>query len=347
MEGRLFVIGDVHGCIDELNDLLALIEFEPGRDRLIFAGDLVAKGPDSVGVIQRAIELGAESVRGNHEERVLSYLSGKRRHDGSEHANIARRLGEKEREYLENTPLYLRFPEENLLVVHAGIDPALPLEEQEPSVLLNVRGVTSSGATTTRAQEGLPWASRYRGEELIVFGHDAIRGLQLREHSIGLDSGCVYGGELSALEVRPRKLYSVPAREMYSRPLNRNAIVRLPICREDELEEGRVFVAQIGVDLKGNAEQALVVRDSRGRARAYRNRCKHLPVPLDLGSGSPALNDDGTLVCVGHGARYRADDGYCLSGPCKGEWLEPLRLRREGDALVLHLDAKSSPPKRP
>lgn len=340
MAARLFVVGDIHGCLDELNDLLALIEFRPGHDRLVLAGDLVAKGPDSIGVIRRAIELGAQSVRGNHEERVLSYLNKKRRADGSEHANIARRLGDAEREYLEKTPLYLRFPEEKLLVVHAGIDPSLPIEEQEPSVLLNVRGVTAAGSPTTRAQEGLPWASFYRGDELIVFGHDAIRGLQLREHSIGLDSGCVYGGELSALEVRSRRLYSVPAREMYSRPLKRNAIVRLPVCRDDELREGRVFVAQIGVDLKGNPEQALIIRDSRGTARAYRNRCRHLPIPLDLGSGAPTLHEDGTLLCTAHGARYRADDGYCLSGPCKGEWLESLRLRKEGEALVLHLDAK-------
>lgn len=343
MEARLFIIGDIHGCLDELDDLLQLIDFRQGKDRLVFAGDLVAKGPDSAGVIRRAMELGALSVRGNHEERVLSYLSGKRRRDGSEHANIARRLKPDEREYLENTPLYLRFPEDELLVVHAGIDPALPLDAQDPNVLLNVRGVNAEGEPTMRAQEGLPWASLYRGEELIVFGHDAIRGLQLRENSIGLDSGCVYGGELSALEVRSRRLYSVPAREMYSRPLNRNSIVRLPVCRDEELAQGRVFIAQIGVDLKGNAEQALVVRDSTGAARAYRNRCKHLPIPLDLGSGSPTLSEDGALVCVAHGARYRAEDGYCVSGPCKGEWLESLRLRKEGDAIVLHLDAQGAP----
>lgn len=342
MSGRVFVVGDIHGCLEEFDELLRLIQFDAGSDRLILAGDLVAKGPDTTGVIRRAMELGALSVRGNHEERVLSYLSGKRRLDGSEHANIAKKLEEDERDYLERTPLYLRVPEKNLLVVHAGIDPSRPLEEQDPSVLLNVRGVKNDGTPTMRAQEGLPWASLYRGDELIVFGHDAIRGLQLREHSIGLDSGCVYGGELSALEVGARRLYSVPAKEIYSRPLNRRSIVRLPVCRDDELREGRIFTVQIGVDLNGNPEQALILRDSQGMAHAYRNRCKHVPIPLDLGSGAPTLSDDGTIVCVAHGARYRAEDGHCISGPCQGEWLEPLRLRKEGDALVLHLEASDT-----
>jgi nitrite reductase/ring-hydroxylating ferredoxin subunit len=99
------------------------------------------------------------------------------------------------------------------------------------------------------------------------------------------------------------------------------------VCREDELIQGAVRVAQLGRDADGRPVQALVLRNGTGGIVAYRNLCKHLPVPLDGGTGKVLAEDGAHLICGTHGATYRLEDGYCVEGPCEGASLEPLRVR--------------------
>src|ERR1051325_9474122 len=73
IERKVLVLGDIHGCIDEFNELLDKVHYHPGADRLILLGDLVDRGPDSIGVIQRAIEVGAECLMGNHDEKYVRW----------------------------------------------------------------------------------------------------------------------------------------------------------------------------------------------------------------------------------------------------------------------------------
>ena len=107
------------------------------------------------------------------------------------------------------------------------------------------------------------------------------------------------------------------------------------VCREDELRVGEVRTALLGHDREGRPIEAVLLRDERGGIVAYRNLCRHLPVPLDGGAGD-LLSDDGLhLVCATHGATYRSSDGYCIDGPCEGMSLHPLRVRRSrGDLYV-------------
>jgi nitrite reductase/ring-hydroxylating ferredoxin subunit len=111
--------------------------------------------------------------------------------------------------------------------------------------------------------------------------------------------------------------------------------IEVRVCREQDLVAGKVIVVAVGDDDRGRPITALVLRDSDGAPVAYRNLCRHLPVPLDGGTGE-LLSEDGTyLVCGTHGACYRLHDGLCVEGPCKGLALYPLGLRRRGHDLYV------------
>jgi hypothetical protein len=125
---------------------------------------------------------------------------------------------EPEWRWLTSRPLYLKVPEHQTLVVHAGLVPGRPLEAQREADLISMRSLTPEGEASPRIEGLTPWASRWAGPELVVFGHDAVRGLQQYPHALGLDTGCVYGKALTALLLPERRLVSVPARRVYSPP---------------------------------------------------------------------------------------------------------------------------------
>ncbi|OJH36012.1 metallophosphoesterase [Cystobacter ferrugineus] len=214
---RTLFIGDVHGCAEELDALLEECGHRPG-DRVVLVGDLVAKGPDSAGVVRRARERGMLAVRGNHDEHVLRWHKGempKHKKLKPEHKQVLDTLTDADWAYLESLPLHLSFPELNVRVVHGGLVPGVPLEKQEPELMLNLRSITSEGEPSKKLEAGVPWASLWRGPELIIFGHDALRGVQRHPHAIGLDSGCVYGRRLTAYVLPEARFYSVTAKRTY------------------------------------------------------------------------------------------------------------------------------------
>ncbi len=214
---RTLFIGDVHGCAEELDALLKECGWQPG-ERVVLVGDLVAKGPDSAGVVRRARELGLLAVRGNHDEHVLRWHQGHTRPGKKlkpEHQQVLETLAPSDWTYLASRPLYLKLPELNVLAVHAGLVPGVPLKEQRQEHLLNLRSIGSDGRPSKRVEDGEPWASLWPGPELVLFGHDAWRGLQRHPNAYGLDSGCVYGGRLTAYVLPEGRFYSVPARRTY------------------------------------------------------------------------------------------------------------------------------------
>ena len=218
---RTIIVGDVHGCLDELQALLRQCGVVSG-DRVVLAGDLVAKGPDSRGVVQLVREMGALAVLGNHDDFCIDVW--RRRHQAE--ARRPRRwlldtLDESDWAFLESLPLFLRLGAEReggpeVAVVHAGAVPGVPLEEQERENLLSLRSLVGGSAPSRRLLMRWPWAAAWRGPEHIVFGHDAVRGLQQYPLATGLDTGCVYGRELTALEFPARRFYKVPARRRYA-----------------------------------------------------------------------------------------------------------------------------------
>jgi hypothetical protein len=212
------VIGDVHGCPDELQDLLRACGHTRG-DRVVLVGDLVFKGPDSRGVLALVRELSALSVRGNHDQHALrmrGLLAA-----GDDSVKPAKRalletFDESDWALLEGLPFWHALPDHGALVVHAGLQPGVPIEDQDPEVLMNVRTLRADGSPSKRGDDGTLWGARWPGPELVLFGHHAARGLQQHPFAIGLDTGCVYGGKLSACILPERKLVSVPARHAYA-----------------------------------------------------------------------------------------------------------------------------------
>ncbi len=211
---RTLVVGDVHGCRQELEDLLKVAGFT-SDDRLVLAGDFVAKGPDSQGVVQLARERQALGVLGNHDAHVLNALAGKQA--GPHHQRVAASLTPADVQYLDFLPLWLDFAELNALVVHAGLLLRTPLLEQPRDWCINLRSLDLEGNPSKRVDGGVPWASRWPGPRFVYFGHDAMRGLQKHRHAWGLDTGCVYGRTLTAVWLPEQRLVSVPARQVWLR----------------------------------------------------------------------------------------------------------------------------------
>jgi hypothetical protein len=217
---RTLIVGDVHGCLDELLELLVRADRAP-EDRVVLVGDLVAKGPNSVGVVRWARESGADAVLGNHDAHVLRAVRGDTK-VGPAHRAVAETLSAADVAWLESRPLWLRLDgaaERPHIVVHGGLVPGLSLEQQTRDHLLNLRSITADGEPSKRI-DGAPWATLWHGPEHVVFGHDAVRGLQQHPFATGLDTGCVYGRELTALVLPAGELVSVPALRAYA-PMTR------------------------------------------------------------------------------------------------------------------------------
>jgi hypothetical protein len=211
---RTIIVGDVHGCARELDALLENLRFS-GEDRLVSVGDLVGKGPRGAQVVRFFREGGHEAVRGNHDEKILAWRRGETKKLPHSHRRDAARMSEADFEWLGSLPLYIEL--DGAIVVHGGIAPGIALADQDPDVLMNLRSIRPDGSTSVRACEGAPWAQTWPGPALAVFGHDAVRGLQRWPHAIGLDTGCVYGGSLSALVLPERRIESVRAERAYAK----------------------------------------------------------------------------------------------------------------------------------
>ncbi len=219
MPERTLIVGDVHGCLEELEALLDVVAFEPGEDALVSVGDLVGKGPHGAEVVRLFREGGHRAVRGNHEDRLLRWHHGesKKKLRGM-HLVHAVALSDDDWAWLDALPLWIRLDAYGVTVLHAGRLPEVPLEAHEPAWLMSMRTIAADGAPSKRLEDGPLWAASWGGPDEVVFGHDAISGLQRWPHAIGLDTGCVYGGALSAYVLPEREVVSVQARATYEEP---------------------------------------------------------------------------------------------------------------------------------
>ena len=212
---RRIFIGDIQGCREPLERLLEAVAFVRGRDRLLPVGDLVNKGPDSPGTLNLLMELGAEPVLGNHDLHWLD--KGK---------------GEKAmRAWLRSQPFVRVF--DDVIMVHGGLHPKWDeaklrqLDTAEADYAINVRYCDADGMRPPDdwpppGPPFRPWDDFYRGEKRVVFGHWARRGLVVRPQCVGLDTGCVYGGQLSAWIAEEDRIVQVdgwrpPARDTQPR----------------------------------------------------------------------------------------------------------------------------------
>jgi diadenosine tetraphosphatase ApaH/serine/threonine PP2A family protein phosphatase len=215
MGGRTIVVGDVHGCYDELEELLGRAAFGAG-DRLVCVGDLVAKGEKSRDVLDLFMsDARLSSVLGNHDRAVLRALRGEAVRLKPAQEKGLRELQPEGARYAQFlSALALSIDLGSHVVVHAGLRPGVALAEQSADDLTELR--TLGPDRTSR--DGTPWYDVYDGERVALFGHWPAPFPRRGPRAIGLDTGCVYGYELTAYVIEEDKFLSVPARRAYSPP---------------------------------------------------------------------------------------------------------------------------------
>ena len=238
--GPFDIIGDVHGCHDELHALLSELGYEidpdggsarhPDGRRAVFLGDLVDRGPATPAVLRLVMGMAAEGsalcIAGNHEVKLLRAL--RKRNVRTDHglAQSLDQLGAEPPELSEQVAAFLDtllghfvLDEGRLVVAHAG----LPANMHGRSSAA-VRSFALYGDTTGETDEyGLPvrypWAEDYRGEAVVVYGHTPVPEAVWLNRTICIDTGCVFGGRLTALRYPERELVSVPAKRVYYEPV--------------------------------------------------------------------------------------------------------------------------------
>lgn len=254
--GPLDIIGDVHGCYDELVTLIKELGYEyidglyqhPAGRKLVFVGDLVDRGPDTPGVLRLVMNqvnagLGY-CVPGNHDAKLLKWMNGK-------NVTIAHGLQESIDQLEKETPEFRAqvkqfidglishyvFDGGKLVVAHAGLR-----EEMHGRGSGAVREFCLYGETTGEIDEfGLPvrynWAAEYKGKAMVVYGHTPVPEPQWLNRTIDIDTGCVFGGKLTALRYPEKELVSVPAAREYKvskRPLINKADTLLSLQQQHD-----------------------------------------------------------------------------------------------------------------
>jgi polynucleotide kinase-phosphatase len=236
--GPFDIIGDVHGCQPELAELLDTLGYQPGEGGVrrhpagrtaVFLGDLVDRGPDTPGVLRTVMGMvaggAALCVPGNHETKLLRALRGR---DVKVSHGLAGSLAQlaaeppgftgQVTEFLDGLVSHYVLDGGRLVVAHAGLR-----EEMHGRASAAVRAFALYGETTGETDEfGLPvrypWAQDYRGQAAVVYGHTPVPEAAWVNNTICLDTGCVFGGRLTALRYPERELVSVPAARVYYEP---------------------------------------------------------------------------------------------------------------------------------
>jgi protein phosphatase len=250
--GPFDIIGDVHGCCDELQELLGQLGYSetrleandplwgnrsslhPEGRRAIFLGDLVDRGPrilDTVRLVRNMVAHGsAMCVPGNHDVKLLKKLRGKSVQITHGLANTLAEIDALPGDvrgpfcaelagFLDGLVSHYVIDDSKLVVAHAGMK-----EEMQGRGSAKVRDFALYGETTGETDEfGLPvrfdWASEYRGQAIVVYGHTPVPEPDWLNRTVNIDTGCVFGGKLTALRYPEKDLVSVPAARIYCEPV--------------------------------------------------------------------------------------------------------------------------------
>ncbi len=229
---RTIVVGDIHGCIDEFDELVKTLSYNKAKDRLILLGDLIDRGPDSVAVVKRAREMDLECVMGNHEHKFLkwfkSFGSSNDVYDRKSHYT---QFSDEDVNYISRMDSYIKVPEQNIIIVHGGLRPGIRLENQRKDDLfylrytdsdrnfISLKKISRLGKEATGAHF---WTEFWYGPESVVYGHNVhsyetplIEEVFPGVTCYGLDTGCCFGGRLTAMLLETKEIVQVQAKRTY------------------------------------------------------------------------------------------------------------------------------------
>ncbi len=239
--GPFDIIGDIHGCFAELQALLKQLGYEiqddeqpfrlhhPMGRKIVFLGDLVDRGPDVLGVLRLVMDMvesgNALCIPGNHDVKLLRKLKGR---DIRLTHGLAASVEQLEKEspefrewvakFIDGLVSHYVLDDGKLVVAHAGLKEAMQGRASGA-----VREFALYGETTGETDEfGMPirynWAAEYRGKAMVVYGHTPVPEAEWLNNTINIDTGCVFGGKLTALRYPERELVSVPSAHTYWEP---------------------------------------------------------------------------------------------------------------------------------
>ncbi len=220
-KGPFDIIGDIHGCFNELLDLMNKLEYEvkeednlykvshPNGRKLIFVGDLVDRGPDTPKVLHIVMDMVtseiAYCVKGNHEDKLYRALKG---NDVLIRDGLAESLQQIKKEseafkkrviiFLSELKCYYIFDDKKLVVSHAGIREELIGKNDDLAISICLYGQNLTRSDIFGLPVRMDWAQEYRGETFIVYGHTVIDDPKIKNNTINVDTGCVFGGKLTA-----------------------------------------------------------------------------------------------------------------------------------------------------
>ena len=217
MNGRLIIIGDIHGCHQEFADLLDQVAPVKG-DRIILLGDLVNRGPDSLRVLDLARAARAVALLGNHELRLLKYRrTGDKKYIKETDLDTYHKLRPEDWAYLEGMPLTFEEKELNIVCVHGGFLPNEPWQRQPAEVVTRIQVIDRNGRPAKRADapDSPSWADRWSGPPFVIYGHTPRPDIYKLKWSAGIDTACVLGGSLTAYVLPERRFVQVKARRRY------------------------------------------------------------------------------------------------------------------------------------
>ena len=212
MSGRTIVVGDIHGCYDELTELLDKAAFSE-NDRVVAVGDLITKGPKNREVLELFMtDHRFSTVIGNHD------LTLRRRWNG-EDIELKPAQKETHKELKSEKEAYTTFLNrlpftidlDTHLVVHAGLRPNVELYSQTTGDMTRIRTLGAD----RESEDGTPWYHVYYGEKIVLFGHWPAPEPRRGKKAIGLDTGCVYGYDLTAYIIESDEFVSVRAQRAY------------------------------------------------------------------------------------------------------------------------------------
>lgn len=325
--GPFDIIGDVHGCFDELHLLLTKLGYEitatngtvhavhPEGRKAVFLGDLVDRGPKVPEVLKLVMSMTesgtALAVPGNHDSKLMRKLRGR---DVQITHGLAESLQQLESEpselkekiagFIDSLVSHYVLDDGRLVVAHAGLK-----EELQGRGSGKVRDFALYGETTGETDEfGLPvrynWAAEYRGKAMVVYGHTPVPEPEWLNGTICIDTGCVFGGKLTALRYPEKELVSVPALQTYYQSSK-------PFLREED--QPPVLTAQQTYD------DVLDIEDVSGK-RIISTRLHH----------TVTIREENSFAALEAMSRFAADPKWLIYLP---PTMSPSETSREGDLL--------------
>jgi protein phosphatase len=324
--GPFDIIGDVHGCFDELRELLTKLGYEittngtvngvhPEGRKAVFLGDLVDRGPKVPEVLKLVMSMtaagGALAVPGNHDSKLMRKLRGR---DVQITHGLAESLMQLESEppefkeqvadFIDSLVSHYVLDDGRLVVAHAGLK-----EELQGRGSGKVRDFALYGETTGETDEfGLPvrynWAAEYRGRAMVVYGHTPVPEPEWLNGTICIDTGCVFGGKLTALRYPEKELISVAALQTYYEPSK-------PFLREED--QAPALTAQQTYD------DVLDIEDVSGK-RIISTRLHH----------TVTIREENSFAALEAMSRFAADPKWLIYLP---PTMSPSETSREGDLL--------------